>query len=329
MKHLLWFTGLLLAGCSASDVIVVYSPHGADMLGDYEALFEAEHPGVDVRMVDMGSKEVYSRIQAERNRPQCDVWWGAPSTMFMQAAEEGLLAPYTPSWADALEPAYKDPEGRWNAAFRSPIAILFNDRHYTAEDMPQTWDDLLAEKWRGRISLRRPLESGTMRTFICAMIDRAPSEDAGIDWLKQLHQQTGEYLGNPLLLFDHIKKNPGHISVWLMPDIVMQADRNDFPFDYHIPPDTPVITDGIALVAGAPNGEWARRFYEFVTEESALIHQAEKYAKLPARNDIDPSRLPPKLVARDVRAMDIDWKVFAENEAAWCARWKNEVFEGS
>lgn len=326
MKHLFWLPCLLLAGCTGSNVVVVYSPH-AEMLDDYEARFEAEHPDVDVQVVHLGSKEVFSRIQAEHGRPQCDVWWGAPSTMFMQAADEGLLAPYTPTWADAIAPEFKDPQHRWYATYRSPIAILFNDRHYSAEDMPQTWDNLLDPKWRGKISLRRPLDSGTMRTFFSAMIARADSEDAGIAWLAKLHQQTGEYPGSPALLFDHIKKNPENISVWLMPDIVMQAVRNGFPFDYYLPPDTPVLTDGIALVAGAPHEAWAKRFYDFVTTEAALLHQAEVYAKLPARSDIDSGKLPPKLVSQDLAAMSIDWKTFAEHESRWCERWKTEVFE--
>lgn len=327
MKHITWLLGLLLLGCSSPNVVVVYSPHGAEMLGDYEILFEAAHPNVDVQVLDMGSQEVYSRIRAEKSRPQCDVWWGAPSTMFMQAADEGLLAPYTPTWAEALAPEYKDIEGRWYATFRSPLALLFNSRHYTAEDMPRTWDDLLGEAWKGKISLRRPLESGTMRTFISAMIARADSDDAGVDWLRRLHENTGEYLGNPALLFDHIKKNPENISVWLMPDVVMQTVRNGFPFDYYIPPGTPVLTDGIALVNGAPHEEWARKFYEFVTTKEALVHQATEYAKLPARDDIDDSLLPPKLVTQKVQAMPIDWKVFAAHEPAWCDRWKTEVFE--
>lgn len=327
MKHTVWLWGLLLLGCSSSDVVVVYSPHGGEMLGDYEKLFEAEYPGVDVHVLDMGSKEVYSRVRAESNRPQCDVWWGAPSTMFMQAADEGLLAPYTPSWAGALAPEFKDPEGRWYATFRSPLAVLFNSRQYTAADMPRTWDNLLDGAWKGKISLRRPLESGTMRTFICAMVARAASEDAGFDWLRRFHQNTAEYLGNPALLFDHIKKNPDHISVWLMPDIVMQAVRNGFPFDYYIPPDTPVLTDGIALVKGAPHEEWGKKFYEFVTSREALIHQAAAYAKLPARGDIDDSLLPPKLVAQKVQAMPVDWKEFAAKEPAWCQRWNTEIFE--
>ena len=166
-----------------------------------------------------------------------------------------------------------------------------------------------------------------MRTFIGAMISRAESEDAGIAWLDSFHESTGEYLGNPALLFDHIKKNPENISVWLMPDVVMQAVRNGFPFDYHVPTGTPVLTDCIAIVEGAPHRAWAEKFYEFVTTEEALVHQASAYAKLPARNDIPKDKLPPKLVTQEITPLDIDWSEFAAKEKAWCDRWKTEVYE--
>ena len=59
---------LLAAGCSSREVLVVYSPHGPDILKDYEALFEAAYPEVDVQTLDMGSQDVYIRVAAERKR---------------------------------------------------------------------------------------------------------------------------------------------------------------------------------------------------------------------------------------------------------------------
>lgn len=322
---------LLAAGCSQGPgkaVVVVYSPHGTDVLQDYEARFEAAHSDCDLQWLDMGAQEVYARVRAEASRPACDVWWGAPSTMFSQAAKEGLLEPYTPTWAKAVPADYKDAEARWHATFVSPLAILYNDRHYKEAEVPQTWDDLLKPEWLGKISLRKPLASGTMRTFISAMVSRAPDEDAGIAWLKQLHAATGDYVENPNLLYDHIKRNPERISVWIQPDVVMQRDRNGFPFGYRIPPQTPVLTDGIAIIKDAPHAEWARTFYEFVTTEESLVHQATAYAKMPARGDIPKEKLPEWMRAIALDPLPIDWNLFAEKEAGWCSRWEKEVYEG-
>src|SRR5690606_17310031 len=104
---------VLASACGAGDgrtPLIVYSPHGRDMLEAFEQRFEALHPGVDVQWIDMGSQEVLDRLRSEKANPQADVWWGAPSAMFEDAAAEGLLEAYTPSWADALPADAKDAE---------------------------------------------------------------------------------------------------------------------------------------------------------------------------------------------------------------------------
>ena len=318
---------VLLAGCSSpKQIVVVYSPHGPDVLKDYEAKFEAAHPDVDVQWIDAGSQEVYSRVKAERGRPQCDVWWGGPSTLFMQAAEDGLLEPYTPTWANTIGDTYKDAQGRWFGTFRSPLGILYNTRHYKKEAVPQTWDDLLKPEWKGKIAFRKPLASGTMRTFIGAMVLRAPSEDEGIAWLRKLHDAREAYVENPQLLYDHIKKQEELISVWLMPDVALQRERNGYPFECVVPPQAPVLTEGIAIVKGAPHMDWAKKFYEFVTTPEALAQQAHAYAKVPARTDLDPKTLPGWIASLAINPMTIDWKKFAANEKRWCDRWDAEVY---
>ena len=93
----------LLGGCDAREKVVDYSPHGSEMLGDYERLFEAAYPEVDLQWLDMGAQEVYSRVSAERNRPAGDVWWGGPASMFEQAAAESLLESYRPDGAEHAE----------------------------------------------------------------------------------------------------------------------------------------------------------------------------------------------------------------------------------
>jgi iron(III) transport system substrate-binding protein len=100
---------LLLAGCASTvERLIVYSPHGPDMLAAFEERFEALHPEVDVQWIDMGSQEVLERLRSERANPQADVWFGAPSQMFQSAAEDGLLEPFEPTWAAGVS-GYSDP----------------------------------------------------------------------------------------------------------------------------------------------------------------------------------------------------------------------------
>jgi len=324
---LMIFSSIACVACSSREVVVVYSPHGPDVGRDYEALFEAEYPHIDLQWLDMGSQEVFNRVSAEKNRPAADVWWGAPSTMFMQAAERGLLAEYTPTWADAVEPAYKDPKNRWYGVYRTPLSVFFNRDRYSREDVPHSWDGLLDPEWDDKIIIRYPPPSGTMRTFIGAIMLREGSDEAGIEWLKYLHAQTKSYPDTPQLLFDQIKRNEDMITVWIMPDAVLQRQRNGYPFDFYLPRPTPVLTEGIAIIENAPHREHAELFYEFVTTREALAYQANEYAKIPTRNDMDDDSLPGWMLEQTIEPMDIDWAAFAENEKQWVDRWKTEVYD--
>src|SRR5690606_28074164 len=90
-----------------------------------------------------------------------------------------------------------------------------------------------------------------------------------------------------------LARGEGDVTLWNLPDIHLQSDQNGYPFDYVYPSSgTPVLTDGIAIVANAPNTEAARDFYEFVTSDSAAVDQAHRFYRIPVRTDIDDSLLP-------------------------------------
>src|SRR5215472_16655993 len=93
------FLAALLSGCrrDARTPLVLYSPHGRDLLGLVEKEFEAAHPEIDVRWLDMGSQEAYDRLRSEKANPQADVWYGGPDTTFARSAKEGLLQAYKPA----------------------------------------------------------------------------------------------------------------------------------------------------------------------------------------------------------------------------------------
>src|SRR5512146_1508484 len=55
--------------------------------------FEAKY-GITVNYVRMSSGEALARIQAEKDNPQFDIWWGGPADGFVAAKEAGVIEPY-------------------------------------------------------------------------------------------------------------------------------------------------------------------------------------------------------------------------------------------
>ena len=317
---------LVLAGCAGDGrtPLLVYSPHGKEMLRTYEAAFEAENPTVDVQWIDLGSQEVFDRIAAEAANPQASVWWGAPQTLFMQAAEEGLLQPFEPSWAGAVPASARDAEGRWWGTYLTPEGLLYNTEAVPADSVPSDWDDLLDPRWRGRILIRSPLESGTMRTIWGAMILRQPTVEDGYRWLARLDENTKGYSANPTQLYLGIARGEADLTLWNLPDTFLQAQ--DYPFGFAAPASgVPVLVDAVGIPAGAPQLELAEAFIEFVTTNEALIEQAREFHRIPARTDIRPDFLPEWMGRSTFQPMDLDWNRLAAEGPTWMQVWDEQI----
>ena len=312
------------------DKVVIYSPHGKDILSKFEQQFEQKY-GIEVEWLDMGSQEILDRVRSEKNNPQADVWWGAPSTNFDQAKDEGLLAPYEPSYAGSLEKGFYDPEWHWSGTSQTPEVIMYNSKELSAEEAPKDWDELLDPKWKDEIIIRYPLASGTMRTIFSAMIyrDFKDSNDpqAGYEWLEKLDANTKEYSANPEMMYNKVAKGEGLLSVWAMPDVVMLKENKNYPFEFIVPESgTPVLTEGIAIVKDAKHPKAAEAFYEFVNTEEAAKILAEEFYRIPTRNDV--KDLPAWITETEIKAMDIDWKIFQEQSDDWMKYWDENIKSG-
>ncbi len=315
-----------LSACSGDGrtPLLVYSPHGKEMLRAYEEAFETENPTVDVQWIDLGSQEVYDRIAGERANPQASVWWGAPQTLFMQAAADSLLQPFAPSWADAVPDAAKDAQGRWYGTYLTPEGVLFNTDAISTGDVPVDWDALLDPEWRDRLLIRSPLESGTMRTIWGALILRQPTVQDGYRWLARLDQNTKGYAANPTQLYLQIARGEADLTLWNLPDTYLQAQ--DYPFGFHAPTSgTPVLVDAVAIPAGAPQPDLARAFIEFVTTPDALVRQAADFHRIPARTDIPADRLPSWMGDDTYTPMDLDWDRLATEGPGWMQVWDEQI----
>jgi iron(III) transport system substrate-binding protein len=323
-----------LAGCRGDGrtVLTVYSPHGKDMLEYYEQGFEQAHANVDVQWVDMGSQEVLDRLRAEAANPQADVWFGAPAETFSKAAKEGLLAPYRPTWASAVPADARDARDLWYGTYYTPEVIAYNTEAVSAADVPRDWDDVLDPKWRGKVLIRDPVASGSMRAIFGGIIARSiaqtGSAEAGYEWLRRLDANTKEYTLNPTLLYQKLGRQEGVISLYNMPDIATLRERFNIPVTYVIPASgTPLLVDAIAVVKGTKRLDVARQYYEFVTTREALLEAARRFRRIPVRSDIPSDSLPEWIrdALSKIKPMPGDQRMIADSLDAWMTYWDTRI----
>jgi iron(III) transport system substrate-binding protein len=333
--HRVLFAAALCAGLGACRgdgrvPLTIYSPHGRDLLGLMEKEFERTHPDVDVRWLDMGSQEVYDRLRSEKANPQADVWYGGPDTIFARGVRDGLLAAYRPGWADAVVPSSRHAGDLYFGLYRTPAMPVYNSKAIAAADAPREWDDLLDPKWKGKILVRDPLASGTMRAvwgyILAKSVRETGSPASGFAWLARLDAQTKEYVFNPILLYEKIVRQEGLITIWDLPDTLLERERGS-PLQYVFPKSgTPVIDDSVGLVAGSRHAEAAKAFIEFLGSKPMQRLAAEKTYRLPARTDLG-DELPAwaREVERDMVVAEIDWPLLEKDGAEWMATWDRTI----
>ena len=325
---------LLLIACSSDGrrVLTVYSPHGKDLLQYYEDGFEKANPSIDVQWVDMGSQEVLERIRAEAANPQADLWFGAPAEAFDRATREDLLEPYSPTWAAQVDPEAHEVASHWYGTYLTPEVIGYNSVAVSDADAPKDWDDVLDPKWKGKVLIRDPIASGTMRAIFGAIMARSMAQtgkpDSGYEWLRRLDVNTREYVLNPTLLYQKLGRQEGVITLWDMPDIATLQQRIGIPVKYVIPSSgTPLLVDGIAIVRGTKRRKDAELYYEYVTTPAALLAAAEKFLRIPTRKDIPAAQLPAWIreALEKIKPMPVDRALMAAHLDEWMKHWDANI----
>lgn len=327
---------LVLCACACSHdhrtPLVVYSPHGKALLADFAQRFERLHPDIDVQPVDMGAQEIIDRVRAEAVNPQADVWFGGPGSSFERAAKEGLLEPYTPTWAAYVPAEARDSADRWLGTYLTPEVIGYNSVAVPDSAAPKDWDDVLDPKWKKKILIRDPVASGSMRAIFGAILARSVtttgSTAAGWAWLKKLDANTKEYALNPTLLYQKLGRQEGVITLWDMPDIATLQERLHIPVKYTIPTSgTPILVEGIAIVKGTKHLAAAKAFYEFVTTPAMLLVAAREDKRIPVRTDMPEDSLPDwiRVARREIKPMSVDRALLADSLDDWMTYWDSHI----
>lgn len=146
-------------------------------------------------------------------------------------------------------------------------------------------------------------------------------------WLRRLDGQTRSYVLSPLLLTEKLGRQEGLVTLWDLPDVLIDRGRG-IQLGYRFPRSgTVVIDDAIGLVRGAKHAEAARRFVDWVGGDEALLIAIRQVFRLPARRDLPADSVPEWVaeVERSMKEADMDWGLLAREGPGWMTYWKNHV----
>jgi len=183
----------------ASFVTAIEGSGTPEIAGDW-AKFVEENLGVAVRWEAMSHGPTHAKIKAQAPHFSVDLVSNVGFPLMLEAKEKGWCVAYdSPTWRGAGD-IWVDPDNYWwnngNWAF-----VLVGNKDLLAEagyKMPQSWDDLLDSKWKGKIIMPSPLTSGTafmmLYTFMTLYgfnVDKG--EEGGWEYLLKLDKNIATY----------------------------------------------------------------------------------------------------------------------------------------
>ncbi len=155
-------TGLLASQAYAKGRLVVYCSATNEMC---EAEIKAFGEKYDVKtsFIRNGSGSTFAKIEAEKNNPQADVWYGGTFDPQSQAGELGLLQPYRSPNVDQIVPRFQDPakvKGNYTSAiYMGILGFGVNTERLKKlgiNEVPKCWKDLTDPRLKGEIQIADP-----------------------------------------------------------------------------------------------------------------------------------------------------------------------------
>jgi len=156
-----------IAAAKKEGKVVVYSTTDTAAANFLIKDFQALYPGISVEYNDMNSTEVYNRFISEKaaGAGSADVLWSSSMDLQVKLASEGGALEYAspeianlPAWAVWKNQAF--------GTTYEPIAIVYNKRLLSGDEIPQSHADLIrvfttkADKIKGKVTTYDVEKSG-------------------------------------------------------------------------------------------------------------------------------------------------------------------------
>lgn len=256
--------GLLVAGTSqAQDSLVVYSSVDEE---NAKKLLDAftKATGVKVRFTFLSSGPAVARIEAEKNNPQADIWYGAPSENHVVLREKGLSQPYVSPNAKDLAAKFKDPEGYWTSFYMNPLGFASNVNALKQKGVepPTSWADLLKPEFKAQVQTPSPQTSGTGYNMVAALV-MIMGEDKAFDYLKKLNPSIQTYTQSGTAPSKAAAIGQAGVGIQFTPAF-LQLIEEGYPLKITFPKEgVGFEAPAISILKGAPHLELAKKLVDW------------------------------------------------------------------
>ena len=229
--------------------------------------FEKKY-GITVNYVRMSSGEALARLQAEKDNPQFDIWWGGPIDSFVAAKKEGLLEPYnSPNLKNLLDQdKYKDEDNTWAGIYVGSLGFCTN-KDWLAKNpsVKAPTRGMICSSPSSRARSWWPIHPPPARpTPPWPPSCRSMGEEKGWEYIKKYAGQISQFTKSGAAPAKFVGQGEAAVCIVFSHDIVNEIDNNKMPLELTFPEEgTGYEIGGMGIVKGAKHLDAAKMWFDW------------------------------------------------------------------
>jgi iron(III) transport system substrate-binding protein len=252
---------LALSSCTpAKPTLWIYTSIYKEVIVELDPALQAALPGVRIEWYQGGSETIASKVNAElaAGRAKADLILTSDPFWYLELKKTGRLLPYESSAAKDIAANFRDPEHAFVEARLPVMVIAYNSQAMSEAEAPKSWKDLTQDRWKKKVAMPSPLESGTAFTTVALL-----SQKYGWEFFAELRKQDILAAGGNSSVITRIETRERPVGVVLLENVLKAWSKGSpvrpiYPEDGAIP-----ITSPIAILKDTRQPELAKKAYDW------------------------------------------------------------------
>lgn len=297
-----------------SGEVIVYAAQDAEFAGPILRGFEKE-TGIRTRVLfdseAVKTVGLANRLLAEKNHPQCDVFWGNEEFRTRQLAAQNVFRD-TNGWA-AFGVRSRRVVVNTNAV-RGAWSVISLTNHEPRATLPPPASllELTNPAWRGKVALAYPMFGTTSAHFHA--LRQLWGDAVWQNWCRALAANKPFLVDGNSAVVKFVARGDAWIGLTDSDDIAAEQREGAPVAALPVTPESLLIPNTVAVVRGAPHPESARRLFDYLQSRAVVqrLVRLQALENISAKEIIAPVRQP-------------DWDSLVRDAESTTARLK-EIF---
>jgi iron(III) transport system substrate-binding protein len=293
---------------------VFYNNTGIQLAEALAAGFNKKYPNIRVEAINAGTGELLTRIRAEKNAPRGDV-----TQLTMEAFDSSpeLFMSYKSKEHDRFPPEAIGPNNLYYGFQVAFQILMVNTDLMKPSDAPRSWKDLADPKYKGKILMAHPANSGSAYSQLAQIVQLH-----GWDVMEKVVANV-TVVPRSGLTYAQVARGETPLGIVEETKVFNEAAKG-FPVKPIYPTEgTGMRIEGVAIIKGAPNLDNAKLFADFMnSKEGHEINVKVRQRRVPRDDVTQPPGLPP---LSQVKTFPYDAVLAAKNQDANLRRF-TEIF---